>query len=229
MASRPQGFGLTRELALKTAGKYSDSDESEIIAWFSDLGISSGPDARGMDGFQEWLKDGTILCALINTLAPGTVKKIHNTKTVKLQALRMNKEYENISFFLDGCTKYGLEKSDLFQTVDLYEGCNLPQVQMTVFKLGGMAQKKNFAGPAIGVKVANKNARNFTDEQLRQGQSIIGLQMGTNEGASQAGMNPYGQTRQIYNAREAKDLEKKGYAYGSRFAGSLSTVNSENN
>ena len=59
--------------------------KSEIIAWFSDLGISSGPDNRGMDGFQEWLKDGTILCALINTLAPGTVKKIHNTKTVKMQ------------------------------------------------------------------------------------------------------------------------------------------------
>ena len=27
MASRPQGYGLSRELALKTAGKYSDSDE----------------------------------------------------------------------------------------------------------------------------------------------------------------------------------------------------------
>ena len=29
----------------------------------------------------------------------------------------MNKEYENISFFLDGCTKYGLNKSDLFQVI----------------------------------------------------------------------------------------------------------------
>ena len=27
MAHRPQGYGLSRELALKTAGKYSDSDE----------------------------------------------------------------------------------------------------------------------------------------------------------------------------------------------------------
>ena len=48
---------------------------------------------------------------------------------------------------------------------------------MTIFKLGGMAKKKDFAGPAIGVKVATKNERNFTDEQLRGGQSIIGLQV----------------------------------------------------
>ena len=31
MASRPQGFGLTRELAMKTAGKYSDSDEVIVL------------------------------------------------------------------------------------------------------------------------------------------------------------------------------------------------------
>ena len=30
MASRPQGYGLSRELALKTAGKYSDSDEVSL-------------------------------------------------------------------------------------------------------------------------------------------------------------------------------------------------------
>lgn len=48
---------------------------------------------------------------------------------------------------------------------------------MTIFKLGGMAQKKNFNGPAIGVKVASQNKRNFSEDKLRQGQSIIGLQV----------------------------------------------------
>ena len=61
--------------------------------------------------------------------------------------------------------------------MDLYEGQNLAQVQMTIFKLGGMAQKKNFAGPAIGVKVASANKRNFSEDKLREGQSIIGLQV----------------------------------------------------
>jgi len=177
MANRPQAYGLSRELALKTAGKYSDADEAEIIAWFNALGISTGPAERGMDGFQEWLKSGLLLCELINKLCPGAVRKVHNTASVKMAALRMNKEYENISFFLDGCTTYGLQKTDLFQTVDLYEGQNLAQVQMTIFKLGGMAQKKGFAGPAIGVKVAEQNKRNFSEDKLREGQSIIGLQV----------------------------------------------------
>lgn len=39
--------------------------------------------------------------------------------------------------------------------------------------------------------------REFTDEQLRQGQSLIGLQMGSNRGASQSGMTGYGMHRQI--------------------------------
>jgi len=201
------GYGLSRELALKTAGKYSDADEEEIIAWFLALNITTGPSSRGMDEFMEWLKSGAVLCNLMNSLAPGSIKKIHKTDTVKMAALRMNKEYENISFFLKACNEYGIDKNDLFQTVDLYEGQNLAQVQMTIFKLGGMAKKKGFSGPTIGVKVADQNQRQFSEGQLKEGQNIIGLQMGTNKLASQQGMTPYGQTRQIYNAREAKRNE----------------------
>merc|ERR1719277_803608 len=80
-----------------------------------------------------------------------------------------------------------------------------------------MAKKKGFAGPCIGVKVADQNKRNFSDEKLREGQSIIGLQMGTNKCASQEGMNPYGLSRQIYDAREAKKVERTGQLYGSKF------------
>ena len=35
---------------------------------------------------------------------------------------------ENIGNFLEGCYKYGLNKEDMFQTVDLYEAQNIPQV-----------------------------------------------------------------------------------------------------
>ena len=36
----------------------------------------------------------------------------------------MNKEYENISFFLTACTQYGIDKNDLFQVkIDFLE-CN---------------------------------------------------------------------------------------------------------
>ncbi len=39
---------------------------------------------------------------------------------------------ENIGKFLDACVAYGVPKTDLFQTVDLYEGQNIPQVSMCV-------------------------------------------------------------------------------------------------
>jgi len=40
-----------------------------------------------------------------------------------------------------------------------------------------------------GIKESKANKRQFTEEQLRSGDSVIGLQMGTNKGASQKGMN----------------------------------------
>lgn len=47
----------------------------------------------------------------------------------------------------------------------------------------------NWKGPNLGPKPADQNTRDFTDEQLNAGQSIIGLQAGQNKGATQAGQN----------------------------------------
>jgi hypothetical protein len=47
------------------------------------------------------------------------------------------------------------------------------------------SQKKGFSGPHLGPKMSDENKREFTDEQLRAGDSTIGLQAGYNKGASQ--------------------------------------------
>jgi len=52
-------------------------------------------------------------------------------------------------------------------------------------------------GPNIGVKVADENKRMFSPDVLAESHKIIGLQYGSNKGASQAGMTPYGAVRQI--------------------------------
>ncbi len=44
---------------------------------------------------------------------------------------------------------------------------------------------------------AKVHKREFSEEQLRQGRSLIGFQMGSNRGASQSGMVGYGTPRQI--------------------------------
>ena len=46
------------------------------------------------------------------------------------------KQMENIGKFLDACEKYGLAKTDLFQTVDLYEKQNVWGVVLTIHALG---------------------------------------------------------------------------------------------
>lgn len=53
-----------------------------------------------------------------------------------------------------------------------------------------------YDGPCLGPTEATENRREFTEEQLNAGKGIIGLQAGTNQGASQAGMN-FGKTRAI--------------------------------
>lgn len=44
---------------------------------------------------------------------------------------------------------------------------------------------------------AQEHKRDFTESQLQEGKHVIGLQMGSNRGASQAGMTGYGRPRQI--------------------------------
>jgi len=48
----------------------------------------------------------------------------------------------------------------------------------------------------LGPKPAEENKRDFSEEQLRAGEGIIGLQAGQNKGASQAGQS-LGATRKI--------------------------------
>ena len=43
---------------------------------------------------------------------------------------------ENIQMFLTFCEHYGVPKTNLFQTVDLYEGTNMPQFLSCVQCLG---------------------------------------------------------------------------------------------
>lgn len=117
---------------------------------------------------------------LANKIQPGIVKKINNGKMPFVQM-------ENINAFLMACKQLGVPDTDLFMTVDLFEAKNLGQVVQTLHALGRHSQKaKGFAGPYIGVKLADANARNFTEEQLRQGENYIPLQTAGSHGNANA-------------------------------------------
>lgn len=68
------------------------------------------------------LKDGVILCNVANIIKANSVKKI-NESTLAFKMM------ENVGKFLAACEAIGCKKDDLFQTVDLYEMQNIPQVK----------------------------------------------------------------------------------------------------
>ena len=61
------------------------------------------------------------------------------------------------------------------------------QVVLSLFSLGRLTQHHDdYSGPAIGPKMSTKNERNFSEEQIRMNRdAVIGLQAGTNVGATQ--------------------------------------------
>jgi len=161
--------------------------EAEILAWISAvLGEKLPP-----GNLEDILKDGQILCNLMNKLTPGSVKKIQ-TKGTAFQLM------ENIQRFQAGMKAYGVPQEEIFQTADLFERRNIPQVVLSLYALARYTQKHpEFTGPSLGPKMADKNERTFTEEQLRASEGQVNLQAGYNKGASQAGHGGMGNTRKM--------------------------------
>merc|ERR1719215_1149563 len=143
-----------------------------------------------MHHFQSCLKDGKVLCRLLNTLnGEPLVKKINPQKMAF-------KQMENIEQFIKGCKTFGLKDGDIFQTADLYECQNMSQVLLTLYAVGSVASKNGWEGSCIGTKIATANHREFSEEVLRQGETIVTSQAGGYKGANQSGMN-IGKTRNV--------------------------------
>ena len=68
-----------------------------------------------------------MLCKLINKLSPGSVKKIKE----KGPAFML---MENVQAFQAAIKKYGVPDMEIFQTADLFEGRNIPQVNTCLHK-----------------------------------------------------------------------------------------------
>ncbi|XP_063704046.1 myophilin isoform X2 [Culicoides brevitarsis] len=167
--------------------KYSDELAQECLEWIREITGEAINVSGDMDNFYETLKDGTLLCKLANTLKPGTVKKINESKMAF-------KCMENINCFLEAAKAFGVPVQETFQTVDLWERQNLNSVVICLQSLGRKGSSLGVV--SIGPKEADKNIRHFSEDQLRAGQAIISLQYGSNKGANQSGIN-FGNTRHM--------------------------------
>lgn len=183
-------YGLSAEVRSKIAQKYDLQKEEELRFWIEEMtAMSIG------ENFQKGLKDGVILCELMNKLHPGAVRKINHSQ------LNWHK-LENLGNFIKAMLRYGLKPSDIFEANDLFENGNMTQVQTSLLALASMAKTKGMDTKVdIGVKYADKAQRNFDEGKIKAGQCVIGLQMGTNKCASQAGMTAYGTRRHLYDPK----------------------------
>jgi len=186
-ATRATKSGFAAEAQRKILSKYNEDHAQEVLEWIKLITSENFDTSGDIDNFYEVLKDGTILCKLVNQLKPDSIRKI-NVTTMAFKCM------ENISNFLTEVTKLGVPSQEQFQTVDLWEKQNLNSVVICLQSLGRKAS--NFGKPAIGPKESLKNERQFTEEQLRAGEGVIGLQAGSNKGATQAGQN-FGKARHI--------------------------------
>lgn len=93
--------------------------------------VAGEPDnvSGDMDNFYEVLKNGVLLCKLVNIMKEGSVKKI-NESTMAFKCM------ENISAFLNAAKDLGVPNQETFQTCDLWEKQNLNSVVICLQSLG---------------------------------------------------------------------------------------------
>ncbi|EMP30806.1 Calponin-3 [Chelonia mydas] len=148
------------------------------------------------------MEPAQITLAIMSTL--NTTRVIQ--QYIQHQNLPKRNRLENIGNFIKAIQVYGMKPHDIFEANDLYENGNMTQVQTSLVALAGLAKTKGFHTTIdIGVKYAEKQARSFDAGKLKAGQSVIGLQMGTNKCASQAGMTAYGTRRHLYDPKMQTD------------------------
>jgi len=194
MANRGPSYGMSREIQNKVAAKYDDYLEEDLREW-----IAATLDVKPDDAlsFQAWLRDGRVLCSLVTTLCPGSLRKgmPHQTMLNPFRCM------ENIGAFLEALKSLGVPEPSLCTTADLYNGSGMSQVQVCLLGLVDVAVSKGWTDTDIGLRIPDKQRRNWTNEQLKAGNSIIGLQAGTNKCASQSGMTAYGSARPAFDRK----------------------------
>jgi len=174
-------MALERQVRAKLAGKRDPAQEQEAQEWIESILGEKFP--KGV-AFEDHLHDGQVLCKVMNKLKPGIITKINPGGSGQFKMM------ENINNFQKALEEYGVPRIDLFQTVDLYEKKDMGAVTACIFALGRTTYRHpEFKGPWLGPKPSEENKREFDEETIAQGKAVIGLQAGSNKGATQAGTN----------------------------------------
>jgi len=168
----------------KHTGKRDKFVESEIALWIEAVLDDCIPPKP----FDELVKDGVLLCRVMNVLKEGSVPKTKKPYTKEAQA-------ENINMFLEAAKAYGVPEDKLFKPEDLQSGKGIPAVITCLLALGRKCYDHDWEGPSLGPKPTGEK-KDWPENILRASEAIIPSQYGTNKLATQKGIK-FGTQRDI--------------------------------
>ncbi|KAK7492040.1 hypothetical protein BaRGS_00016704, partial [Batillaria attramentaria] len=186
--------GLQKPAVAPIAGKYDQEVAARCMQWVREATGEPVDTSGDMDKVYEDLKDGYVLCKLANAIKPGCIPAMKLNKRSKMAFQMM----EMIELFNTKIKQppLSIPEHSVFATADLYEKQNMVQVITCLESVARKCLSVDTPVKGFGPKEAEANRREFSEEQLAEGKSIIGLQMGSNKGATQAGQN-FGKGRMI--------------------------------
>ncbi|CAF0926200.1 unnamed protein product [Adineta steineri] len=164
MANYGPAYGTLAVNQARIAAKRDTELDNEVQTWIESVIGEKFPNGS----YEDALRNGVILCKLMNKLQPNAIPK-YSKDGVGFQSR------ENISLFQNAARAYGLVDSVLFQTVDLFEKRNIPQVTQCILALARQAQHKNFNGPLINHKAPESHPLEIPEKQLFARKSLTGL------------------------------------------------------
>ncbi|ORZ25182.1 kinase-like domain-containing protein [Absidia repens] len=140
-----------------------EQQQSNLLA--AKIFLETSLDTKLCEDLHKELQDGVILCRLINCMKPGAIASIgrKNIPFVKMA---------NISLFLQGAKDLGLQNSDLFQTVDLYEAKDMAAVINTILTFARICNKDGKSIESFG---------NYQKQNRRQSSTTTTAQQKPNQ------------------------------------------------
>jgi len=151
MANRAKKSGLGAEIERKMEESYDKEEKAgtpqAVVLWINGVlegtpGFTPCP-GSAYNQIAAYLKDGTVLCKVINKLLEADGKpQIKFAKKVSSPFVAMT----NIEDFGKACETYGVNKEFLFQSNDLYEGKKGPMLNVinSIHSLGFVANSKMY-------------------------------------------------------------------------------------
>ncbi|OCH87395.1 hypothetical protein OBBRIDRAFT_160313 [Obba rivulosa] len=118
----------------KSGSAMGSTSQLSSVGGLSSSGLSAGGEERERRLFCEALRDGYVLCQLVNKLFPGTISRVDAREDGFVRT-------SNVTKFLAACSSVGLRSDDLFNRDDLLESTaeSLSRVARTVIALAKLA------------------------------------------------------------------------------------------